>query len=327
MARELSHAKKLERRMKDYEADFEDSISSETPAILRCDGHSFSRMSDTFNKPFDERYHNAMVETAKDLLKEFPSATIAYTASDEITLVFPNGLNTFNNRIQKISSVASGLASVRFYVNMMQQIEEHKDNPDIKPIKQYGIQLISHAHFDGRVYAVPDVEEAVNCLIWRCRGDAMRNAVNAFARIHFNKRQLLKKHTGEVRDMLMRQKGLVFEECVPPWAVAGTLVKREMVEIEGLNPITGKTEKAFRTRMKEVDRGMTKLDEEAIHLVVSKYWGSAPRVAPTIGAVVKDDAKADVEDAAKNDEPMNDEYQDDKRDDSAEIEHDQTSHG
>jgi tRNA(His) guanylyltransferase len=270
----LSHTKELANRMRQYESDFEDSIAAETPVILRCDGHSFSRIASCFQKPFDPRYHNAMVETAKDLLKDFPSATIAYTASDEITLVFPKGLNVYNNRIQKISTIAAGLASVRFYVHMVKQIEDIKvdeNGKELKLVKDYGLEMISHAHFDGRVYAVPDIDEAVNCLVWRCRGDAMRNAVNAFARMHFNNRKLHKKNTGEVRDML-RRKGVPFERNVPAWAAEGTLVKREMVEIEGLNPKTGLTEKALRTRFRAIDRGITRLDSEGVDMVTSKYW-------------------------------------------------------
>lgn len=41
-----------------------------------------------FQKPADPQLHLAMVETAEDLLDQF-SPTLAYTQSDEITLVFP----------------------------------------------------------------------------------------------------------------------------------------------------------------------------------------------------------------------------------------------
>jgi hypothetical protein len=34
----------------------------------------------------------------------------------------------------------------------------------------------------------------------------------------------------------------VYEDVVPSWAVKGTIVKRELVEYEGLNQSTGKLE-------------------------------------------------------------------------------------
>jgi len=76
--------------------------------------------------------------------------------------------------------------------------------------------------------------------------------------------------------MLRHEKKIVFEESVPKWAVEGSLIKRQMVEIEGMNPKTGQTEKAWRTKMVVLDRGMTKLTPETVDLVTAKYYGTLP---------------------------------------------------
>src|SRR5271163_495835 len=90
-------------RMKSYEAIHDHKLLPGTPTILRLDGHTFSKFTANFARPFDLRIHDAMTATCSDLLSHFPSATLAYTQSDEITLVFPSGIGSFNNRVQKIS--------------------------------------------------------------------------------------------------------------------------------------------------------------------------------------------------------------------------------
>jgi tRNA(His) guanylyltransferase len=100
--------------MKSYEAANEVTLNPGTPAIMRLDGHGFSKFTANFDRPFDQRIHNAMVATCCDLVGHFSSATLAYTQSDEITLVFPHGVGMFSDRVQKIVSLASAYTSVRF---------------------------------------------------------------------------------------------------------------------------------------------------------------------------------------------------------------------
>jgi hypothetical protein len=47
------------------------------------------------------------------------------------------------------------------------------------------------------------------------------------------------------------------------------------VEIDGLNPKTGLTEKAIRTRMVAMDRGVHEFSEENLKLVTDKYWSDS----------------------------------------------------
>jgi tRNA(His) guanylyltransferase len=261
----------LASRMKAYEAKVEYALPN-APTVLRIDGHSFSKFTSFFQRPFDLRIHQAMLETCKDLLRANPTATVGYTFSDEITLVFPSGLNAFKNRVQKVSSLAAGLASVRFAHHLRAAIAQHQDLPRIKP---QGIEKVETTHFDARVFAVPSLEEALNCLVWRCRGDAVRNAVSGLARRYYSSRRLTGVRTNDVLAMLERDKGVVFAEVAPSWAQAGTLVKRKLVEIEGLNPRTGQAEKAIRTRILEMDRGVMEYSEENLKLVTDKYWSDS----------------------------------------------------
>lgn len=258
----------LSDRMKQYEASFDFTLPLATPVVLRLDGHTFSRFTARFHKPFDQRIHDAMVVTCADLLKYFPQATVAYTQSDEITLVFPAGVQSFNERVQKLSSLAASYCSVRFNIHLAAFL-----TTDPEPsIKDGTHDTLDTAHFDARLFTVPSAEEALNCLLWRCRADAMRNSVNAFARTLYSDKHLHKKSVSEVLDMLRQEKGVEYEQAVPRWAVEGSLVKWEQYEHEGVNLKTGEKAATVRTRTRVEDRGIREYSEINLRLVTHKCW-------------------------------------------------------
>jgi tRNA(His) guanylyltransferase len=254
-------------RMKSYEAIYDTSLPPSTPTILRLDGHTFSKFTANFDRPFDPRIHDAMVSTCSDLLVHFPSATLAYTQSDEITLVFPSGVGAFNDRVQKIASLAAAYTSVRFNLHLNAAVAKCPE-----PAVKNGEKILGNAYFDGRLFTVPTVEEALNCVLWRCRGDAIRNSVGAFARTMFTTKELHLKNTSEVLDMMKNEKGVVFKDAVPSWAQEGSIVKKEQYEHEGRNMKTGEIEKTVRTRTRVADRGVTEFSEENLRLITEKYW-------------------------------------------------------
>ncbi|KAI1389210.1 glycoside hydrolase family 55 protein [Hypoxylon trugodes] len=256
-------------RMKQYEAQFDFALPTSSPVVLRLDGHNFSRFTaqSHFQRPFDQRIHDAMVATCSDLLDYFPRATIAYTQSDEITLVFPDGVQLFNERLQKLASLAASNCSVRFNVHLTAALSK---DMAIAPIGEDVPR--NTAHFDARFFAVPTVEEALNCILWRCRGDAVRNSVNAFARTLFSQNQLHGKTNAELIEMMRQEKGVIYEEAVPKWAIEGCLVKKESYQHDGLNPRTNQVEKAIRTRARVENRGIREFSTENLRLVTEKYW-------------------------------------------------------
>jgi hypothetical protein len=149
-------------------------------------------------------------------------------------------------------------------------IEAVKDTPE--PEVKRGDEVLGTAFFDARLFSVLSVEEALNNLLWRCRNDAVRNAVGAFARTMYSTREMHGKRTQDLVDMMLEEKGVRFEEAVPKWAVEGCLVKREQFEHEGVNLTTGEVEKTLRTRMRVEARGIRVFSEEGLKLVNDKYW-------------------------------------------------------
>lgn len=254
--------------MKQYEASFDHTLPPDSPIILRLDGHGFSKFTAHFCRPFDQRIHDAMMATCADLLHYFPQATIAYTQSDEITLVFPEGVQSYNDRVQKLSSIAASYCSVNFNRHLMECVRRQPE----PPVKDSAYQKLGTAFFDARLFAVPTVEEALNNLLWRCRNDAIRNSVSAFARSMYSPTQMNGKRTSDLIEMMRREKGVVFEEAVPKWAIEGCLMKREQYQHQGVNLKTGEVEMTTRTRKRAVDRGVRDFTEENLKLVTEKYW-------------------------------------------------------
>ncbi|KAJ8118589.1 hypothetical protein OPT61_g467 [Boeremia exigua] len=255
-------------RMKQYEASFDFTLPSGLPVIVRLDGHAFSTFTSRFHKPFDQRIHDAMIAACTDLLAYFPSATVAYTQSDEITLVFPDGVQSFNERVQKLSSLAASYCSVRFNAHLTTLLAA---SPEPK-VQDVAIESLGTAHFDARFFNVPNVEEALNCILWRCRNDAVRNSVNAFARTMYSTKEMHGKMTKDLIEMMRVEKGIEYKEAVPRWAIEGCLLKREHVEHAGLNPKTGKIEHALRTRTRVEERGVREFSAENLRLVTDKFW-------------------------------------------------------
>ena len=258
----------LAARMKSYEAQFDQTLPLDKPIILRLDGHGFSRFTSHFARPFDERIHTAMISTCANLLHFFPRATVAYTQSDEITLVFPEGVQSFNERVQKLCSLSASYCSVRFNKHLAEALKAIP-KPEVKGDVE---EVLGTAHFDARFFPVPDIAEALNNLIWRCRNDAVRNSVSAFARTMYSTKEMNGKKTKDLVNMMLEEKSVRFEEAVPKWAIEGCLIKREQYEHEGVNLKTGETEKTFRTRTRVEERGIREFGDEGLKLVTSRYW-------------------------------------------------------
>lgn len=100
----------------------------------------------------------------------------------------------------------------------------------------------------------------------------MRNSVGTFARTLYTTRELHLKNTQQILEMMRVEKGVVFEEAVPSWAVEGSMVKKERYEHKGTNLKTGEVEVIVRTKMRVVDSGVREFSEANLKLVTDKFW-------------------------------------------------------
>lgn len=170
------------------------------PVVARMDGRGFSKFTRGLPRPFDADFSRAMIETAKRLVKE-TSARIAYTQSDEITLVWLieelNEQMKFDGKAQKLCSVLAGMTSAIFITELMNS-----------PSAELRARVVRAPHFDARVFQVPSRTEAANAVLWRER-DAVKNAMSMACRAYYSHREMHGKNRTEMNEMLL-QKGIVF---------------------------------------------------------------------------------------------------------------------
>jgi len=210
-------------RMKQYELTSQSFVLRRTPVIIRIDGRAFHTFTSALDKlddslqrtPFSEKLHNAMLTTACILFNEVQNCVLAYTQSDEISLVLRDWdrLETqqwFGGNLQKIVSLSASIATAAFNYGYGRFVLPHHGN---------GWQGL--ATFDSRAYNLPK-EEVTNYFIWR-QQDASRNSVQMLGRFHFSQKQMHGKNNSEVQDMLMLQKQVNWND-LPTWMKRGSCV-------------------------------------------------------------------------------------------------------
>jgi tRNA(His) guanylyltransferase len=201
--------------------------------ILRVDGRSFSRLTETsFEKPFDPRFHAVMIATANALLEEL-QALYCYTESDEISILLPGTSDLFDRELEKLVSVSAGIASATF-------THEHGEV----------------AHFDSRLCLAANNSLVVDYFRWR-QADAARSALNSWCYWTLRKEgqsvaqatKALEGTTVADKNELLFRRGINFNE-VPVWQRRGTGLYWEPFEKPGINPRTGAAVTALRRRIR-----------------------------------------------------------------------------
>lgn len=170
-------------RMKNnYEKKSQLELYRRMPVIMRLDGKAFHTLTRNCEKPFDKHLSDCMEQTMLEVISESQGSKIGYTQSDEISILFTD-YDThetqawFDYNVQKLCSVASSIASVKF-------------------TETFG----KRAHFDCRVFNIPR-SEVMNYFIWR-QQDWMRNSVQMLARYHFTQKELQYKTIPLMHEML-----------------------------------------------------------------------------------------------------------------------------
>jgi tRNA(His) 5'-end guanylyltransferase len=175
--------------MKLYENCYDFTLPIKTPVIIRVDGRSFHSLK--LNKPFDQIFIEAMIATSFRLFKKIQNAKLAYTQSDEISLVLIDYETKetqpwFGNRMSKMISISSAIASTFF-------------SDYLRKIKKLSTDMVE---FDSRVFILP-MHEVENYFIQRYL-DCVRNSISSVAQSHFSDKMLKGKKNKEKLDMLFK---------------------------------------------------------------------------------------------------------------------------
>ena len=218
-------------RHKGYEAVTRFFLPARTNMILRVDGRAFHGYTRSCKRPYDDDLMAAMDQTAIALCEEVQGAKLAYVQSDEITVWSTSYDNLgsmpwFGGNVQKIVSVAASVATARFnQARFMQGMRaaEALGNDFNEWQRDDWERTLSTAHFDARVFTIPELAEVANCFKWR-GDDCSRNSIQMMARSLYSHKDLDGKSTEDLID-LIRAKGREWEDLAPRYK-RGRLVKR-----------------------------------------------------------------------------------------------------
>lgn len=183
--------------MKEYEQEFAGkTVDINLPICIRLDGKNFSTFTKSLNKPFDDRLGLIMEKTLNYLLL-LTGASIGYTQSDEISLIILPEHNKnimFKGKIQKISSVLSAKASVKFNKLLSKYIPEKfiDDGDDYED---------NEVVLDTRVWNVPNVDLAFKNILNRMI-DARKNSISMCVYAYGENKQFIGKGTFDRLDYL-----------------------------------------------------------------------------------------------------------------------------
>lgn len=210
-------------RMKRHEAAYRTLFPRRTYTLLRVDiraAHSYLRRA---ARPFDQMFMADMDAVAEALCAEITGAVVAYTQSDEISVLATDfgSLNTepwFGGVVAKQLSISAALATA--------VLNERRSG---------------RALFDSRVFTLSDPVEVANYFLWRQR-DAVRNSISMAAQAHFSHKRLHGVSSGSMQELLWSEAGVNWNDY-PDGAKRGRVTVRQVGErpVEYVDKRSGQT--------------------------------------------------------------------------------------
>ncbi len=222
----------LEKRMRELEVYHSARVVPEAWTILRLDGRGFTKFtSKNFTKPFDHRFHQAMVEAAQRLVVDM-QALYAYTESDEISLLLPHNSTLFDREQEKLVSLSAGLASSSLSLSFQQVVQ-----------------------CDSRLCVAATPQMVIDYFLWR-QADASRCCLNGWCYWTLRKEGLSARETTrqlhgrsfDWKNQMLLDRGIDFSQ-LPLWQTRGSGIYWKTYFKEGRNPISGESVQAARRQI------------------------------------------------------------------------------
>ncbi|SCL33053.1 tRNA(His) 5'-end guanylyltransferase [Micromonospora pallida] len=204
-------------RMKSYEQATLTVLPRRTYTIIRVDGRAFHSYLRGAAKPYDQQFMEDMDAVAALLCEEIAGAVIAYTQSDEISVLACDFATAgtqpwFGGVAAKMVSVSAALASAALTRRRPEQT--------------------ALALFDSRVFTIADPHEVANYFVWRQR-DCVRNSITMAAQAQFSHKRLHGVTTGQMQELLWSEKGINWDDY-PDGCKRGRVV----VKVSGEREVT-----------------------------------------------------------------------------------------
>ena len=219
----------LSDRMKFYENHNKQYLSPNQYVLMRLDGKNFSKFTKKyFDKPFDYNFIELMEYTMKYLFDNISGCVAGYVQSDEITIHLTDMKSVgmegwFNYRVDKMCSIAAGMATAKFNNHLTQRLLIDSDCNNYDDVSYDFNEIVSKFPlpvFDCRVWNVPNENEAKNVFLWRQR-DCVRNSVLQYAQSFFSHKELMNKNIDKCKEMIKNKS----DEYNIPWEDLDDCVK------------------------------------------------------------------------------------------------------
>ena len=207
--------------------------------LLMFDGHCFSKMiKNTFKKPFDSDFIGMMNETAKYLVEHLQGAKIAYTQSDEISILItdfdtPKTDLLFGGRLCKINSIAASMATSEFNrLFTKYQLEQIKTSEDYRfeNVIDKLLNKVKTVQFDCKCWMVPSENDMFAHFLWR-NLDCMKNSKQQAAQTYIPHKQLIGKTADEGIALLKEKNGIDWNDYSDGMKYGRLIFKKE-IELE-----------------------------------------------------------------------------------------------
>jgi tRNA(His) 5'-end guanylyltransferase len=224
----------LSDRQKAYEIKYDLRICCYEYFLIRLDGKGFSKRIKKWHcdKPFDRWFYEAMCDATTALMKEIPDIKLAWTGSDEITILFQNktGDGWYSNRINKLLSLTASIATAKFNSSLY---KIHQEIPEKYDTFEYP------AWFDSRIITPPDLAECLNNIVYR-QQDCIRNSISIWFAKFYSHKQSMNLNGDEKIQKMINEQNFDWNINASNWTKFGTLfyyVKKEFINEDQISYI------------------------------------------------------------------------------------------
>lgn len=258
----------LDERMRRFETALDTPVPPGFQIVARLDGRGFTRLTKElcqFEAPFDPRFRDLMALAGRHLMDCGFNVLMAYSESDEISLLFHPDEGNFGRKPRKWISVLAGEASAAF-----------------------SLALGRVAAFDARLCVLPGREQVADYFRWRMN-DAARCCLNGHAYWLLRRQGLSGRAASERLLRLQRadKHELLFQadinfDALPTWQKRGFAVYWVERDRVGRNPLTGESTLA---RRREIYTDYELPWKEGYDLAIEALLDGRPFPAPAEGLV------------------------------------------
>lgn len=232
----MSNKDSLGDRMKEYENISRIYLTKKLPIIIRIDGKAFHSFTRGFQRPFDDILISTMQQTTRYLCANIMGCKLAYTQSDEISLLLVDyerneTQSWFESNLQKMVSVAMSMATMafnKFFVETLHPI----DSLEPKLANTYYDAINKGAMFDARAFVIPK-EEVCNYFIWR-QQDASRNSIQMVAQSIYSHTQMQNKSCDVLQEMMFQDRQINWNDFDTVYKRGSCITKEYYTTQEGV---------------------------------------------------------------------------------------------